>query len=430
MTTTSSAFDFLLGDLSATPADHQKVNKKETVNALDWLYLDNSTDVSAPHPDAFELELESSLAALGGLDSAELAALQSITTTVDSFNPADFGLFTQYRSSANNTYSAYSGYDGAPSTITASSETLSTYGSQYEPFQHKLPTGSSAALDAVAAVSNSGAQHHLTSHSGNLVNNLANPLSSLFPDIDLNFTAFNLGAVAATAAADSTSNSSMLPRLTLDIDSTNTSAAEPRSRSRGSSSAYDSASPPSADLYYSLPPTSAGSNVSPYMGSGPTHPSLAGGLAGVPTSTAPANTLAKTEVSRANPAAADVDPRRKYQCPTCPRAFARAFNLKTHMATHDPNRVKNFVCRHSGCGRSFSRKHDLGRHLVSIHQDTSVIGGGPSAAPTSPNGSSNKRSSPTIGVGAGDKQRVWCDNCGRGWLAGSRDACDCEDKEE
>lgn len=318
MTTTSSAFDFLLGDLSAVPADHQKVNKKETVNALDWLYLDNSTDVSAPHPDAFELELESSLAALGGLDSAELAALQSITTS-DSFTPADFGLFTQYRSNANNTYSAYSGYDGAPSTITASSETLSTYGSQYEPFQHKLPTGSSAAaLDAVAAVSNSGAQHHLTSHSGNLVNNLANPLSSLFPDIDLNFTAFNLGAVAATAAADSTPNSSMLPRLTLEIDSSNTSAAEPRSRSRGSSSAYDSASPPSADLYYSLPPTSSG--VSPsYMGSGPTHPSLAGGLAGVSPNTAPANTIAKTEAGHTNPAAADVDPRRKYQCPTCPR---------------------------------------------------------------------------------------------------------------
>ncbi|KAG8980243.1 hypothetical protein FRB90_007721, partial [Tulasnella sp. 427] len=231
MTTTSSAFDFLLGDLSPNAP---VVNKKETVNALDWLYLDNSTDVSAPHPDAFELELESQLAALGGIDSAELAALQSITTTVDSFNPTDFGLFTQYRSNANNTYSAYSGYDGAPSTITASSETLSTYGSQYEPFQHKLPTSSSAALDAVAAVSNSGAQHHLTSLSG--INNL----SSLFPDIDLNFTAFNLGAVAATAAADSSSNSSMLPRLTLDIDSNATTAAEPRSRSRGSS-AYDSA---------------------------------------------------------------------------------------------------------------------------------------------------------------------------------------------
>lgn len=114
-------------------------------------------------------------------------------------------------------------------------------------------------------------------------------------------------------------------------------------------------------------------------------------------------------------------------------AFARAFNLKTHMATHDPNRVKSFVCRHSGCGRSFSRKHDLGRHLVSIHQDNSGVGPSASSSSTSPTtasasaGPSKSRPSPpgsSIGVG-GEKQRVWCDNCGRGWLAGSRDACDC-----
>src|ERR1700733_12641868 len=28
-------------------------------------------------------------------------------------------------------------------------------------------------------------------------------------------------------------------------------------------------------------------------------------------------------------------------------AFARAYNLKTHMATHDPNRLKPHVCPHS-----------------------------------------------------------------------------------
>ncbi|KAG8801943.1 hypothetical protein FRC16_010773 [Serendipita sp. 398] len=68
-----------------------------------------------------------------------------------------------------------------------------------------------------------------------------------------------------------------------------------------------------------------------------------------------------------------VDPRKKYQCPSCPRAFARAFNLKTHMATHDPNRLKPHICHHPNCGRSFSRKHDLGRHLVSIHKDESGL---------------------------------------------------------
>ncbi|PVG02292.1 hypothetical protein CPB86DRAFT_870567 [Serendipita vermifera] len=83
-----------------------------------------------------------------------------------------------------------------------------------------------------------------------------------------------------------------------------------------------------------------------------------------------------------------IDPRKKYQCPSCPRAFARAFNLKTHMATHDPNRLKPHTCHHPNCGRSFSRKHDLGRHLVSIHKDESGLkmashgGGGSSAAST------------------------------------------------
>ena len=115
--------------------------------------------------------------------------------------------------------------------------------------------------------------------------------------------------------------------------------------------------------------------------------------------------------------------------PSSPTAFARAFNLKTHMATHDPSRVKNFVCVHSGCGRSFSRKHDLGRHLVSIHQDSR--GAASVSSSTSPVtiGTGKKSSPSNIGVGAGDKERIWCDSCGRGWLAGSRETCDC-DKED
>ncbi|KAF8133112.1 hypothetical protein K438DRAFT_2128783, partial [Mycena galopus ATCC 62051] len=38
--------------------------------------------------------------------------------------------------------------------------------------------------------------------------------------------------------------------------------------------------------------------------------------------------------------------RKKYKCSACPRAFARAYNLKTHMAMHDPNRLKPHVCPH------------------------------------------------------------------------------------
>ncbi|KAG2023859.1 hypothetical protein CC2G_001465 [Coprinopsis cinerea AmutBmut pab1-1] len=94
------------------------------------------------------------------------------------------------------------------------------------------------------------------------------------------------------------------------------------------------------------------------------------------------------------------DPRRKYKCNACPRSFARAYNLKTHMATHDPNRLKPHVCPHRSCGRSFSRKHDLSRHLVSIHRDE------------------NKKE---IGVASGN--RTWCDTCGKGSVG--RAQCEC-----
>ncbi|KAJ4476668.1 hypothetical protein J3R30DRAFT_3704146 [Lentinula aciculospora] len=108
------------------------------------------------------------------------------------------------------------------------------------------------------------------------------------------------------------------------------------------------------------------------------------------------------------------DPRKKYKCDVCPRAFARAYNLKTHMATHDPNRLKPHVCPHRACGRSFSRKHDLGRHLISIHRDESVCSSAHSAT-----------SKKSIGVDKG--RRSWCDSCGKSSVAG-RTTCDCGDK--
>ncbi|TFK76801.1 hypothetical protein BDN72DRAFT_753990 [Pluteus cervinus] len=104
------------------------------------------------------------------------------------------------------------------------------------------------------------------------------------------------------------------------------------------------------------------------------------------------------------------DPRRKYKCTTCPRAFARAYNLKTHMATHDPNRLKPHTCPHKSCGRSFSRKHDLGRHLVSIHREDA--------------GLSMQKKVSTLSIGINKGSREWCDTCGKGWV-GPSPTCDC-----
>ncbi|CAG7846703.1 SubName: Full=Uncharacterized protein {ECO:0000313/EMBL:CCA71510.1} [Serendipita indica DSM 11827] len=114
------------------------------------------------------------------------------------------------------------------------------------------------------------------------------------------------------------------------------------------------------------------------------------------------------------------DPRKKYQCPSCPRAFARAFNLKTHMATHDPNRLKPHVCHHTGCGRSFSRKHDLGRHLVSIHKDESglKLTHPDSAAPASAGASAVRSGASTYGVSGHPVPPGRVHHVGKGSLTG------------
>jgi hypothetical protein len=123
-----------------------------------------------------------------------------------------------------------------------------------------------------------------------------------------------------------------------------------------------------------------------------------------------------------------------HQCPNCNRgkiiekishyplsffffaAFARAFNLKTHLETHNPERVKQYVCPHSSCKRPFSRKHDLQRHRTAIHRDQ--------ASTSSVYSDSSRVSKPAIGVTAGS--RAWCDKCGKG-LVGREEDCDCID---
>ncbi|CAH7676096.1 hypothetical protein BY996DRAFT_4580851 [Phakopsora pachyrhizi] len=49
--------------------------------------------------------------------------------------------------------------------------------------------------------------------------------------------------------------------------------------------------------------------------------------------------------------------------------FARAFNMETHRNTHSGYRPHQ--C--SNCLKFFSRRHDLHRHMVAVHQDHSKV---------------------------------------------------------
>lgn len=110
---------------------------------------------------------------------------------------------------------------------------------------------------------------------------------------------------------------------------------------------------------------------------------------------------------RVNPKDGPQGARRRFQCPQCPRAFARAYNLHTHISTHDPDphRSKPFPCPYPSCksdgGRSFSRKHDLQRHVASVHE-------------WDPEPTSCDVPTSISGICSGKKLR--CEYCGRGFV--------------
>ncbi|ORX34379.1 hypothetical protein BD324DRAFT_145390 [Kockovaella imperatae] len=67
------------------------------------------------------------------------------------------------------------------------------------------------------------------------------------------------------------------------------------------------------------------------------------------------------------------DPKKRHKCQICGRGFARAFNLKSHVQTHNPMRSKPHQCPHASCKRGFSRLHDLERHRQGIHSDGPLV---------------------------------------------------------
>ncbi|KAH7927368.1 hypothetical protein BV22DRAFT_1031849 [Leucogyrophana mollusca] len=329
---------------------------------LDFASFHSPSDILAPHPDLFELELDDSLAAF---DEVQLQLL-----TVDS-NDA----FSFLRSDTPTC--------GPPSTITVSSE------SAYE---------------------------SLSSRSESFYNYPDSPYPTAancsFPlDLEMDFQRVRVGssdygasAAQSTAAAfPMTIDPSAFGAFPPSRSPSLTAAAAETGFKRTSFSDYGGAT---------RIPAVPKSSTADYYGLGYNM--------GAQHTPSPSNMSQLSASSSPMPQARSVrgvedhskdDPRKRYPCPSCPRAFARAYNLKTHMATHDPNRLKPHVCPHRSCGRSFSRKHDLGRHLVSIHRDESVC-------------SSQSSVSKSIGVDKGP--RSWCDSCGKGMI-GAKAECDCAD---
>ncbi|KAF8528080.1 hypothetical protein BU17DRAFT_38635 [Hysterangium stoloniferum] len=324
------------------------------LSPLDWLSFPPTSpgDVHAPHPDLFELELDSSIIALPQGDQEQLQLLN-----IELSDPYAF-----VRSDTPRC--------GPPSTFTVSSE--STYDSY---------SSHSESLYNFSEFETANTDYHV--------------------DLGIDFSKFSVDVDAAAAEAkvklsaavkdEPDANINSLPKLANDTngnDLFSLTYVSPTDATRRSSF-HDDLTPAAlaaAVAAHNLVPACQAHTATNNMGNSPT-PS---------NNSAASSSRQHEQLTEAN------DSRKKYKCPSCPRAFARAYNLKTHQQTHDPNRLKPHICPHRSCGRSFSRKHDLGRHLVSIHRDESIV----------------------IGVSQG--ARSWCDDCGAGWI-GKQPNCECAD---
>ncbi|WFC97769.1 hypothetical protein MYAM1_000488 [Malassezia yamatoensis] len=117
--------------------------------------------------------------------------------------------------------------------------------------------------------------------------------------------------------------------------------------------------------------------------------------------------------------ALDSQGQKRFQCPKCSRAFARAYNLNTHLSTHDPDpsRSKPFLCPYKSCksegGRAFSRKHDLQRHVASVHEWEPEPGLSESTGEVTQGAESGGLAS--LGLGAPGK-KFRCERCARAFV--------------
>ena len=344
---------------------------------LDFVSFHSPSDILAPHPDLFELELDSSLAA---------------------FNEVQLQLLTVDSNDAYSFLRSDTPTCGPPSTITVSSESAyETHSTRSESF-YNFSDSSYPATDCS------------------------------FPlDLEMDFQRARIGGSGCSDYGGSAVQGNNNLPMTVDPSTFGSLPLSPRT-----------AAAPAPDVAFKRTSFSdyGGATRIPAVPKSTTADFYGLGFIGADAVSASnmaqlsaaASPLPQARAVRGVEDQSKEDPRKKYQCSTCPRgqfpfiapsslfiivllAFARAYNLKTHMATHDPNRLKPHVCPHRSCGRSFSRKHDLGRHLVSIHRDETV---------------SSTPSAGTKAIGVEHGPRGWCDNCGKGWV-GSATQCNCAD---
>jgi len=328
--------------------------------SLDFFSFPSPLEVVAPHPDLFESDIDSNLAAY----------------------PDQLQLLTVDSNDAYNYWKAEQPQQGPPSTITVSSESFESLSAHSESFYEQLSYYSPS-----------------------------NIAPNQLLDLDMEFSRVRVGSEYSTAQ----SNMNLLDETNDPTSFGTLPPTPPRSPvlapDSDSSKVFDKPYIPRTSHSDYCPQRRNSTSSSDYYSHLGYTPSLGH------TAVSPLHICAQLQtIASVTPRPVEEskgDPRKKYRCTACPRAFARAYNLKTHMATHDPNRLKPHVCPQRSCGRSFSRKHDLGRHLISIHRDESI------SSPLLPVAS--KKS-----VGVENGSRSWCDSCGKGWV-GRNKACECHD---